>query len=69
MGTVSEEARIFIWQAWGNALTALDYDLLIYDVFGLEAGRVFGLYPLATAEDRLDARNVTADMGTDWIFT
>merc|ERR1712146_875438 len=47
----------------------IDYGVLLADIFGLVDGYNVDLhYPLDTDADREDARNVTANMATDWIF-
>jgi len=66
LGTVQEEALLFIYEAWGSNLTFIDYEALLLGVFGLEFANVSSYYPANVSSD--DQRPVLSVLGTEYIF-
>lgn len=50
LGTVSEEARLFVWSAWASPLSHVEYDVVLDVVFPAVAKEVLSTYP----DNRID---------------
>ncbi|XP_062600545.1 cAMP-regulated D2 protein-like [Saccostrea cucullata] len=66
MGTVSEETRIFIYEAYNKSLPALEYSLALSLTFPKKALDVLQMYPPTVEPDQRDGLQIPA---TDFIFT
>lgn len=67
IGSVSEEALLFIYMADKSAVNTAEYILVIFDIFGEDGVGVLERYPATPAiGDKRDAMSV---LGTDYIFT
>lgn len=68
VGTVQNEALLFIWEAFGKPLPAIEYDAYLAVVFGIgEALEVGAKYPLP-GQYNDDARRWLAHIGTKGLF-
>jgi len=68
VGTVENEALLFIYEAFGKPLSHLDYDAYLAVVFGIERALEVGAkYPLPSEYDD-DARRWLAHIGTKALF-
>jgi len=66
LGTVDQEALIFLYTALPNGLTPKQYREIIYFVFRGAAPKVLKMYPVA--ENVTDARPQFTVLGTDYIW-
>jgi carboxylesterase type B len=66
MGSVTEETRIFIYEAYNKSLSALEYGLALTLTFPRSILSVLAMYPPTSAPDQRDVLQVPA---TDFIFT
>jgi carboxylesterase type B len=68
VGTVANEALLFIYEAFGKPLSHLEYDAFIALVFGLDGALEVGAkYPLPSSQDD-DARPWMSHIGTLALF-
>eukprot|EP01132_Coremiostelium_polycephalum_P002541 gene2541-3144_t len=65
IGTVSEEALLFIYQAATKNVSELDYEVVLDLVFLKNAGQVNQKYP---PNGPVDNRPILSTLGTDYIF-
>lgn len=66
MGTLTEETRIFIYEAYNQSLSALEYGLALSLTFPRDILNVLEMYPPTVSPDQRDQLQVPA---TDFIFT
>eukprot|EP00003_Mantamonas_plastica_P005672 TRINITY_DN145_c0_g1_i1.p1 TRINITY_DN145_c0_g1~~TRINITY_DN145_c0_g1_i1.p1 ORF type:complete len:415 (-),score=159.32 TRINITY_DN145_c0_g1_i1:44-1288(-) len=66
-GTVREEARMFIWEAFGKEMSRIELDAVAVAFWGFDAYKVLEEYP-ETSAGKNDSRNDLSPMGTDYLF-
>ncbi|KAL4229427.1 hypothetical protein ACF0H5_012465 [Mactra antiquata] len=66
IGTVSEEARIFVYEAWGKPLTTAEYAAVMLATYPTHMPEILLKYPPSKTGD---SRDVLTKVGTDFIFT
>jgi len=67
IGTVSEEARVFVFSARRTPLPKLDYIALLLATYPLHVQEMVNEYPVDGATN--DTRGILSRLGTDFIFT
>jgi len=66
IGTVEEEGRLFVYEAFGKSMGALEYDAIMTATFGLGTFlKVLAKYPSVAFEDN---RDMMAQLVTDYLF-
>lgn len=66
IGTVTEEAKIFVYEAWGKPLPPWEYIAILFATYPTHLDQMLKRYPYGTADD---CRDVLTKLGTDFIFT
>ncbi|XP_052803873.1 cAMP-regulated D2 protein-like [Mya arenaria] len=66
IGTLSEEARIFVYEAWGKPLTLPEYIAVLFATYPSHLGEMLQQYPPSADGDN---RDILTSLGTDFIFT
>ncbi|XP_060556303.1 crystal protein-like [Ruditapes philippinarum] len=66
IGTMTEEARIFVYEAWGKPVPPLEYIGVLAATYPSHVEQMLNMYPFEGATDTRD--NITK-LGTDFIFT
>lgn len=66
IGTTTEEARIFVYEAWGKPLPLAEYIGILFATYPSHVDEILGMYPYEQSHDTRD--NLTK-LGTDFIFT
>lgn len=66
IGTMTEEARIFVYEAWGKPVPPVEYLAVLFATYPSHVEQMLKMYPYEGATDTRD--NITK-LGTDFIFT
>lgn len=66
IGTVSEEARIFVYEAWGKVLNPEEYIAVLFATYPSHLDAMLQKYPTSKTGDN---RDILTKLGTDFIFT
>ncbi|XP_045207431.2 crystal protein-like [Mercenaria mercenaria] len=66
IGTMTEEARIFVYEAWGKPVPPAEYLAILFATYPSHVDQMLKMYPYGSATDTRD--NITK-LGTDFIFT
>ena len=65
IGTVSEEARVYVFEAWGKPLSAAEYIAVLFATYPSHLDQMLTMYP----SNNDDNRDILTKLGTDFIFT
>ena len=67
IGTNTEEARIFVYEAWGKPLSELDYLAVLFATYPSHFQSMLEMYKPQPKTS--DTRDLLTQLGTDFIFT
>lgn len=65
IGTVSEEARVYVYEAWGKPLAPAEYIAVLFATYPSHLDQMLAMYPA----NQTDSRDILTKLGTDFIFT
>lgn len=66
IGTVKEEARIFVYEAWGKPIPPTEYIAVLFATYPTHLNQILSKYPYGASTD---TRDILSRLGTDFIFT
>lgn len=66
IGTVAEEARIYVYETWGKPLSAAEYIAILFATYPSHLKSMLNVY---SPNNSTDERDILTKLGTDFIFT
>lgn len=66
IGTVSEEARIYVYETWGKPLSTAEFIAIGFATYPKHLKEILAIYPPGNSTDN---RDLLTKLGTDFIFT